>query len=595
MSDYIASRVEKQRFFGLRPLVQGRGKRTPYIIGYDTEAENGRPFAIQFNIPGQGPDDSFIVTVPEEPHAAFRIFLHFIEEYCTNKNCEYLIYGHNIQYEFTQLFHDVDERMRMQGEWTFPVTSSRTNVDWDVRVYNDKRYFATFTNLNTHRQVRLLDSYAMFKTSLANMAEMLELDIGKYESEGIDRSHFTRADLTNPEFLKYASRDAYISRRAGEFIIGMHEDYDVSTCISAPHFASKVFKRHFLTGEIKLPNEQLEQYGLWSYHGGKNGLYVPDPIQLPAYQYDITSAYPEAMRQLPDPVHAEWETVSEYEPGQHAIYRATMTYNRCTYRGLLNINGSWPDTGYIEDAYVTSYELDEMVRRDEVSIKTIDGWRMVGPSGGSLVRYVDEFFGMKSRTTGPQRETAKLFLNSLYGKFFQKMPLGIVGALSIPDFDKPETWHFITTDPDLLYDWRAGGLYHPPIASLITGFVRGKIHALEHKYGSLMTSTDGIFATVPPDDNDLGKHLGGLTVQHGDLKLWRERLYIFRPDDGTKPKAAFHGFRGDMAALDAIPLRHGTYTYEGQQMVTLKLSTRALAGRQYEPGQFATMPYDITI
>lgn len=613
MSDYVADRIEKPPFFRLAPLKLGRGKRVPYVIGYDSEADTatGRPMLLQFSLPEHRDEsETILLEIPDDPMVARGRFLQFIAMYCTRKDTEYLIYGFNLEYEYTQLFHDLPDTIKRQPEFelTTELTIRDTGQDYRfrIRAMNDKRHLATIENLSTKRQVRLLDAMSFFKTSLGKAAKMLELG-DKYESDAIDRERFTRADLHNPEFLRYARQDAYITRRIGEHIVGMHVTYGISQTISAPHFASKVFRRRFLTGLIEHPAPDLEQAGLWSYHGGKNGFYLDGPARLPdVWQYDITSAYPEAMRQLPDPELATWESVNEYRPGRHAIYCATLRYRRCKYRGMMTLEGHWPESGIIERVYLTGYELDAMVERGECDVLSASGWMMVGPRGGPLVRYVDEFFSMKARTVGPERETAKLFLNSLYGKFFQKVALGRVGSL---DLDSGE---WIVTDPDSPYDWRAGGLYHPPIASLITGYVRAKIHGIEHKYESLMTSTDGVFGMVPPDRADLGKQLGKLTARRGDLKIWRERVYIFRPtpDVPCEPscapfahapkcdnaeKVALHGFRAKPAVLDTIPLAHGSYTYQGRQMVTLKLSTIGLNGERYEPGRFVDLPYTIAI
>lgn len=609
MSAYIENRVEKPTFFKVGPLRSGRGRREPYVIGFDSEADTrtGAPMLLQFSLPEHRSEQETILIEIPEGHREYALgqLLAFVAEYCTRKDREYVIYGWNLEYEFTQLFGHFDDDVKSEGELELTITLddrlTGQKHEYQIDVMNDKRHLAKITNLSTKRQVRLLDGMSYYKASLNAAAKMLQLG-EKFYDDSFDVRHVTRDDLTNPEFLRYARQDAWITRKVGEQIIDMHETYDVTTCISAPHFAAKVFRHRFLTTEIKLPEPVLEQAGLWSYHGGKNGFYLDGPSLIPnAYQYDITSAYPEAMRQLPDPERSEWHTADRYAPGQHAIVRVTLQYRRCEYRGFMQFDGHWPDTGYIEDVYITSYELDAMMERGEVDILSYHAWVMTGPTGGPLVRYVDEFFSMKVTAEGPKRETAKLFLNSLYGKFFQKVALGTVGALNL------DTGEWITTDPDEPYDWRAGGLYHPPIASLITGFVRARIHRMEHRYHSLMTSTDGIFATEPPVASDLGKHLGGLTVKRGELRIWRERLYVFRPDDGSEIKAAFHGYRGRdddptrspmdnmVAALERIPLRHGTYTYEGRQMVTLHLSTVGLRGERYEPGRFVTLPYTIEI
>src|SRR4029077_10298162 len=103
---------------------------------------------------------------------------------------------------------------------------------------------------------------------------------------------------------------------------------------------------------------------------------------------------------------------------------------------------------------------------------------------------------------------------------------------------------------------------------------------------SVMTSTDGFFAMRPPDPDDIGTGLGDLTVERGNLMIWRERLYAFDPASGKPGKYALHGFRGDVDALRRIPLTPGSYSYKAQQMVTLRLSTHSLGAerQQYQPG-----------
>lgn len=612
MSAYQATRIDKERF-KLAPLRSGRSqKRRTVVLGFDSEADtrDGSPMLVQVSYPRylydqyaslrQNPwyddeRDTLLYVIPEDDavFGALRFLMRFIDAYLTRKDCEYLIYGWNIAYEYTQLFRHLSEEARNQDEIHASYTVAVEGNKYDITAYNNKRYFAKIVHVATKRQIRLLDGMSFYKTGLDNAAKMLGVG-QKYDAEGLSREHFTRDDLTNETFLRYARTDAWVTRRIGEQIIDLHKRYDVSTCISAPHFASKVFKRHYLRSEIGKLDHDLEQIGLYSYHGGKNGFYLDGPTQLEnVYQYDITSAYPEAMRQMPNVETARWVETRKHEPNKHGVYHVTLDYRRCRFRGMMDYDGTWPESGIV-DTYLTSYELDAMMERGECDVLRLHGYNMVGDSGGPLVSYVDEFFGMKATTTGPERETAKLFLNSLYGKFFQKTPLGRVGWLFI-DLDDMTQTRWIETDPLQPYDWKAGGLYHPPIASLITGFVRAKIHRLEHKYDALMTSTDGIFGLAEPDPLDIGTTLGTLTVSHGSLKIWRERLYIFRPYDGSKQKVALHGWQSSWQVLDGIPLKRDTYHYTGKKLVTLKLSTRGIGGERYMPGRFVERNFVLTI
>jgi len=598
VSTYLAERIEKPQFFKINPLLRGRGNRHAGVIGWDSEQDTAtaRPMLFQFSLTG-GADDVILKTIPPDRNAAWDVFMTFVHDTCTRKDTEYLVVGFNLKYEWTQLFGEFPTDLNSLDEFEFsyqyrdapglPIAATYT-----VRVMNDKRYGCVITNDATHRRVRIMDAAAYYTGGLDSVAKML----GVGRKVELASKRFTKADLDNPLFLEYARQDAYITRLIGEEIIDLHDTYDVPTCITAPHFAARVFRRHFLSTEVALPDPDLEQAGLYAYHGGKNGYYLDGPKHLTGvYAYDITSAYPEAMRALPNIETATWEWTEGYTAGAHALWKITGAFTRCKYGGLMQHGNAWHDTGTITDAWVTSYELDAVLARGEIELTRCDGWVMNGEPGGPLTAYVDRFFAMKRTATGAARIAAKLFLNSLYGKFFQKVPLGIVGYYDADTLDELGQVTYIATDPTATFDYQAGGLYHPPIAALITGYVRAKIHALEHKYGAVMTSTDGFFAVRAPDPADVGTDLGALTVERGDLSIWRERLYDFIPRGGGASKYALHGFRGNLDALRRIPLAVGAYSYHAQQVITNKLALKAFRGVRFRPGTFAQLEFTLIL
>lgn len=576
--------------------------RPKYIIGFDSEADttsDGRPMLFQFSLPQTREEQTLLYVIPEDKqHAGLRCFIEFLDLYCNSPKVEYLVYGFNNQYELTQLFHDLPDHVKNESDFVITGITNKEGkkYGWTVEVFNYKRHICIFRKGKI--KVDFLDAAAFYKTSLDNAAKMLGLG-EKYSSDELDRTTFTRKHLEDEEFLMYSRRDAYITRLIGDYIQQQHKSLNIPTTISAPHFASTVFKTHFMTGKIGVAGEDLEQAGLYSYHGGKNGFYLDGPSEFPSiWQYDITSAYPEAMKQLPDIENSGWRTLNRYVPNVHALYHVQLEYNRCKYGSIQDHYGHWIDGGIVDDVWLTSYELDELFAHNEIShLFSISGYQMIGPSGGALADYVDKYFFTKKHTKGPERETAKLLLNSLYGKFFQKQPVGSVGNYDIDE----RKW--VTSDPDRDYDYEAGGLYNPPIASLITGFVRAKIHRMEHKYDAVMTSTDGMFANTPPDLQDIGTDLGQLTATRGRLRIWRERLYIFDGEDG-KPKFALHGFHGvykkkreddPVSTIEEIPLARGKYSYYGRQLITLKMSTIRSRGISHSPGEIVILPFEITI
>lgn len=589
MSEYIAGRIKKPNhrlIYDLNPVYRRKN-----VIGFDSEADttaHGQPMMFQYSLPNTAEEDTLLEILPPTPYAGLFNFLDFLNYFCTSADFEHLIYGWNTAYELTQIFHDLPERTRIENDFivaNIPNAKGGT-YGWNVKVSNTKRQIIVFQRGRV--RVRLLDGTGFYKISLDAAARMLGVG-EKYELSSLSRSTFTRDDLTDPDYIRYAKRDAYITRLIGEYIQDQHKQLGIPTTISAPHFAATVFKTTFLTNPVAAPSNDLEQAGLYSYHGGKNGFYLDGPSEFPMiYLYDITSAYPEAMKQLPNIETGNWSRISKYKPDIHGLFCVTMDYRACRYTPLQNHNGTRTVSGLVTDVWITSYELDAILRRGEATIIRCWGFQFTGGVGGPLSDYVDRFFTLKRFSSGPERETAKLLLNSLYGKFFQKQPIGSVGVF---DLDR-DGWK--QADPDETYDYEAGGLYHPPIASLITGYVRAKIHGMEHKYESVMTSTDGLFGSVPPDRKDLGSDLGQLTATRGHLRIWRERLYIFDAEDG-KRKFALHGFHAKVSDLDTIPLARGQYYYYGNQMMTLKMSTKSYRGVSYKPGEFARLQYLLDI
>jgi hypothetical protein len=587
MSAYTIDQIEKPNYFKITPLRKGLGNKPIHVIGFDTEADDGKPFMLQ--ISSIGDIDNVEIFDINKPSTIFDVFLRWIYANCKDRKTKYVIFGFNLAYEWTQFFGYIDvdafQELRSMATFGFRYTLQDDNGK-DIRTYeilvaNRKRFFMTIRDTTANVTYHVLDAMAFYPASLDKVAQSLGLG-RKYEKP----QHFTKAMASSAAFRAYARQDAYLTRRIGEVIINLHREYDIPLTVSAPHFASRVYRRKFLDAEIPLAMPDLESAGLASYHGGKNGYYVGKPMAFHrAYSYDITSAYPEAMAALPDPAAATWRYVTTYEPGSHGLYRISGYYKPCKWRCLYQHANGFAKRGRVQDVWLTSYELATLLDHREINLTSVDGYILDGPSGGSLANYVQTFFQLKREATGAQRLTAKLLLNSLYGKFFQKVALD--------DADVPEidfTTNTLTVTPLEERRYIAGGLYHPPIASLITGYVRAKIHRLEHKYEAIHTSTDGFFSLKPPDPSDIGTNLGQLTVDVGSVIIWRERLYAFRKH-GDIVKYALHGFHGSIADLLRIPLSVGDHVYTGKQMITLTLAARTIRGRRYRPGAIVNLPY----
>jgi hypothetical protein len=197
-----------------------------------------------------------------------------------------------------------------------------------------------------------------------------------------------------------------------------------------------------------------------------------------------------------------------------------------------------------------------------------------------LAKYVEEFFAKKQKADLEKNITerlwAKLALNSLYGKFISK----------------------IKDEFDSLESWKGGVIFHPLIASLITGFVRSYVHDIEHSCSAIHTSTDSFI--TKQSDVDIRfqgiNGLGGLKKEYqGDVLIVRPKVYVifdkldkhcyhkFALDEYDKVfcvyckakvlKAATHGFYGSVQMLLNM-WKGGQTNYVINRMIRLKEAKR---------------------
>src|ERR1035437_8055574 len=139
MSTILATRVKKPAYFHIAPLLRGRGHRKVVVIGFDSEASKGRPFLFQFSLNG---DESNVTLreVPDKPSGGLSTFIQYLDDYCKRKDTEYIIFGWNLSYEWTQLWQDLPAEITSQPKWWLNGgVEDNPLSNWHVDVLNDKR------------------------------------------------------------------------------------------------------------------------------------------------------------------------------------------------------------------------------------------------------------------------------------------------------------------------------------------------------------------------------------------------------------------------------------------------------------------------
>jgi len=324
----------------------------------------------------------------------------------------------------------------------------------------------------------------------------LETNAQKYLGEGKD-------DLETKEFsedflrdnwdriAKYCVRDADLVRRLAVRLIeqlnewGLHVSKLYSTAwISYNWFASR--SGHPTVGHIWKYDRRVLDFAMQAYHGGKFEVTTKGSAYL--YEYDLVSAYPATIAQLIDTRHVTiyWS--------KNVIPDAAYGFLDCT----IYVPPSLPSPVARKVGELNTYPAGWFRQ-----IITYPEYRYIVDHGGSATiqqgvwlvpqerrrpytEDINHLVTLKQQYKGKDEmayHTAKILMNSLYGKFVQ----------------------LIEQPPD---KWRAGASWNPIYASYITAMTRIKVSDLQRKYTSIWAvHTDSIISDAPlpfPKTNILG-------------------------------------------------------------------------------------------
>lgn len=457
------------------------------------------------------------------------------------------MYGHNLEFDMVSVFYNIQTKL-LTGSFDLRIG------DWDIQGRFTKPIFATFRDGD--RTIELVDSILWFQTSLEKAGRIVCPDLPKLQRPaGLGEKQFSPNDDV---FVEYAMRDAVVAYHLGLAIEQFHEELEIPSQISLASMAAACFRINYMQRDIYQPPKfEWMAMAAASYHGGVNRV---RPGASPGWHtnvsaLDLSSAYPFAMSGFPDfgnaTAYRSYKRVKRRTPNSVpslGIYKVSGTASKCDWPALFGHDFK-PLQGRFAGQAVTGFELNVALKAGEVKLTSIEGFTYDDESDYSPFQaYVAYFYKMKATATNPVlRYMYKIMLNGVTGKFIQTSE------------------DFTLVDGQLVKIQRAGGLYQPFIASLITGHTRSVMHPLEHRYKALHTATDGIFAP--------GNHKGARTKElgavvdegHGDLALFRNKLYILYSDNETEDtfpsevfegrhilKVARHGFQGTVTNLEQM-------------------------------------------
>ena len=340
------------------------------------------------------------------------------------------IYGHN----YKQVFHSHDEFEQLLNHKRFENSIIFAhNAEFDLSVMygniiknlDEKAIFNNRFICARYKKHLFADSFNIFGFSVASIGEQIGLPKLEIDSGFKDGS----IGKITEKHIEYCYRDCEIVWRALNKVFRITGAVKITLAGLALHY----FRNSFIKNRISSDDKYIYDF-FDSYYGGRVEVFKLGKVK--AYKYDVNSMYPYAMKYavFPNPMYMKEEKNPHstrvkdllnrfegliyctvyHEPGKFGYlpYREKEGNNKFTkllfpvgtFSGCWNFN-----------------EIRFAIARGKIRIiectKVIFSVRFSSP----FSEFIDTVYKLRCTSTGIDKTIYKLILNSLYGKFAQRI------------------------------------------------------------------------------------------------------------------------------------------------------------------------------
>jgi len=528
------------------------------------------------------------------------VFLDYLLEHCTSRKTSYILVAHNIGFDLTAIFDKYRNNLFSGTSSTHEHYDRNGNLKATIKFFTHKIWFAQI-KLANGVNIKAVDSIAFIQGSLYNLSRILGFKYVKREKPSfLGRKPRNRNEWR--ELYRYCYAEIKAEYELAQWIMNMHQKYDVTFCVSIAQLSSKIFRKHFLKTSIPQIPEHIRKLAEYTIHGGRASVFVMTTPTLifNVKMYDFNSFYSYSMATLPNITEGEWREVNKFDIEHEGFYWINGYVKPCKYPLIIKSISSmdFANNEYVSKIPIASYELREALRNNEIRLDKAHGyvWIPHENSVNPFKDYVEHFFKEKNRyeNINPLYIQAKLILNSLYGKCYQTL---------IDEKSENQADYYIDFKKNCLVklekQWKAGGLYLPHVGSWITSQCRALLHKALHDYQAIDCSTDSFKTNM---NLQTSSKLGGLKKEcEGMLLLLRPKLYVMFSLEKQKEflnqnlgfrrwlkknlgsleigknkdiiKFATHGFWGKPSRLLEM-VAHGDFYYEKTRMRKIREALR---------------------
>jgi len=316
---------------------------------------------------------------------------------------------------------------------------------WRIRSLYTKGSTSVLSISRGSQSIRLLDNMNYFKSSLAALGKLLNMEKGSVDF----------ANVGDAELSEYCRNDARIMLAAWKMLYSFLDEHDLGKwCYTLPSQAFNAFRHRFMSSKLLIHGDtRAVEMERAAYHGGRTSVFYVGAIQgRTLYKLDVNSMYPFAMVSCPMPVrlldvheNPPLREVEKWSQEKCVIARVKIRSPEPCFPLVRPFGNVYP-----VGSYWTTLSTPEIRYAFERGYIQECSSCCVYDASFCFDAYVDYFFALKNRYKAENNPAfyalTKLYLNGLYGKFGQKST----------DWERVEDPEGLLADLDFIIDAATG-------------------------------------------------------------------------------------------------------------------------------------------
>jgi hypothetical protein len=397
--------------------------------------------------------------------------------------------------------------------------------------------------------LKLFDVMTFFQSAFIYALESRDIEVPDVIKTGkANRQNFTYHDLN--EIIQYCQMELEMLVMLCNVLRQEFKEAGINvTQFHGPGaVASATFNQKRIRKHMQAPPLHIEQAAQRAYFGGRFELFKAGHHKGKIYQYDINSAYPDKIRDLPSLAGSEWVRTDDYD-GSMGLWFCSYDYSGSDHSAPHPT--PWRGTGgkvgfptHNKGVWLWHHEA-------KFATEVHYGYKLILANDTKPFAFVAGMYDLRAqwKKEGKGAERAlKLCMSSLYGKTAQR-----IGGSE--KYGGRPSWHQL--------EW----------AGMITSATRAQIwEAVAQSPESIIAiETDSVASTVPLD-LEVGTGLGQWELKVYDWITYIQSGIYFTNDGATGTKAKSRG-------IDVKQLHHkDVLDFLGGRKEELLVSSRQFVG-----------------